>query len=100
MSLEERVRSLLPESETKRMFGRTGFLVEGSLACSVSESGLLVRVGHDAQEGLLGDGVTIMTMASRPSRGWVEVEPRVVAAGDALRVWVERGVQAARAARR
>ena len=35
----------LPAAEEKRMFGGTGFMVDGALACSVSARGLLVRVG-------------------------------------------------------
>ena len=98
MELIERVRVLLPTAVEKRMFGGTGFMVDGALACSVSPRGLLVRVGPDQQAGLLAaEGVEPMVMGGRASRGWVHVSPEVVDSADDLRTWVERGVAAARA---
>ncbi len=83
------------------MFGGTGFMVAGALACSVSRRGLLVRVGADHQEELLEeDGVAPMVMGGRVSRGWVHVDPRVLDEDAALSRWLERGVAAARAVSR
>ena len=74
MELIDRVRALLPAAVEKRMFGGTGFMVDGALACSVSPRGLLVRVGPDQQAGLLAaEGVEPMVMGGRTSRGWVHV---------------------------
>jgi TfoX/Sxy family transcriptional regulator of competence genes len=100
MELLERVRALLPTAVEKRMFGGTGFMVDGALACSVSGRGLLVRVGADEQGGLLAaEGVEPMVMGGRASRGWVHVSPEVlVGDDDDLDEWVARGVAAARAA--
>ena len=98
MELVDRVRGLLPDAEEKRMFGGTGFMVDGALAVSVSPRGLLVRVGPDDQPALLGiDGVGPMTMRDRVSRGWVQVDADVLGEDDTLREWVERGVSRARA---
>ena len=98
MELVDRVRDRLPTAEEKRMFGGTGFMVQGALACSASERGLLVRVGADAQAALLDlDGVRPMVKGGRTSRGWVHVDPHVVADDTALGEWLERGVAAARA---
>ena len=36
-------------------------------------------------------------MGGRTSRGWVHVDPRLVADDAALREWLDRGVAAARA---
>jgi hypothetical protein len=100
MELLERVRALLPQAQEKRMFGAMAFMVEGAMALAVGDDGLLVRVGPDAQAGLLTqEGVSPMTMRGRVSRGWVRVEGPAVADDDGLRAWVERGVAAARAAR-
>ncbi len=97
MELLDRVRALLPEAAQKPMFGGTGFMVDGALACSVSPRGLLVRVGPEAQGSLVGrDGVEPMVMGGRASRGWVSVDPAVVLEDDALRVWTDRGAAAAR----
>jgi hypothetical protein len=98
MELIDRVRAELPTAVEKRMFGGVGFMVDGALACSVSPRGLLVRVGPEHQDDLLGeDGVEPMVMGGRSSRGWVHVHPHVVVADEALRGWLERGVAAARA---
>ena len=98
MELIDRLREKLPTAVEKRMFGGTGFMVDGALACSVSSRGLLVRVGPEHQGDLLADeGVEPMVMGGRPSRGWVHVDPAVVAEDAALREWTERGVAAARA---
>ncbi|HYN65573.1 MAG TPA: TfoX/Sxy family protein [Ornithinibacter sp.] len=98
MELLERVRSRLPTAVEKRMFGGTGFMVGGALACSVSARGLLVRVGAVHQGDLLAqEGVEPMVKGGRTSRGWVHVDPAVVADDEALGEWLDRGVAAARA---
>lgn len=96
--LLERVRAELPTALEKRMFGGTGFMVDGALACSVSARGLLVRVGSEQQGDLVGhDGVEPMVKGGRTSRGWVHVDAAVVADDADLRDWLHRGVAAARA---
>ncbi|HET6967281.1 MAG TPA: TfoX/Sxy family protein [Ornithinibacter sp.] len=98
MELLDRVRAALPPAVEKRMFGGTGFMVDGALACSVSPRGLLVRVGPAHQADLLlSPGVEPMVMGGRASKGWVMVDPAVVDDDDELREWLERGVAAARA---
>jgi len=98
MKLIDRVRALLPTAGEQRMFGGTGFMVDGALACSVSGRGLLVRVGPDQQAGLLAaEGVEPMVMGGRSSRGWVHVSPDVLGSNEDLHEWVARGVAAARA---
>jgi TfoX/Sxy family transcriptional regulator of competence genes len=95
----DRVRELLPGAEEKKMFGGVGFMVDGSLACTVSPRGLLVRVDRAEQEGLVGQaGVEPMVMGSRTSRTWVSVTPDVLGEDAALESWVVRGATAARAA--
>ncbi len=81
------------------MFGGTGFMVDGALACSVSLRGLLVRVGADQQADLLAtEGVEPMVMGGRASRGWVHVAPVLLGDDADLREWLDLGVAAARAA--
>ena len=80
------------------MFGGVGFMVDGSLVCSVSGRGLLVRVDRADQDELVRQtGVTPMVMGGRRSRTWVSVTHEAVA-DDELATWVERGAAAARAA--
>ena len=101
MELIDRVRAQLPAAEEKRMFGGTGFMVDGALACSVSARGLLVRVGPEHQGDLVGaEGVEPMVKGGRTSRWWVHVQAHVVDDDAALREWLERGVAAARASLR
>jgi len=97
--LLDRVRALLPISEERRMFGGVGFMVDGSLVCSVSRRGLLVRVDRAEQDELVRHkGVTPMVMGERRSRTWVSVTHEALADDAALETWVERGAVAARAA--
>ena len=101
MDLVDRVREALPPAQEKQMFGGTGFMVAGALACTVSRRGLLVRVGTAHQEALLEEeGVEPMVMGGRVSRGWVHVDPRLIDDDAALNRWLERGVAAARAVTR
>ena len=98
MELLERVRAHLPGAQEKRMFGGTGFMVDGALACSASARGLLVRVGPQAQADVIDrPGVAPMVKGGRTSRGWVHVDAEVVADDAALHEWLDRGVAAARA---
>ena len=101
MDLPERVRLLLPDAVEKRMFGRSGFMVEGALACAAGTAGLLVRVDPAEQGALVKqEGVAPMVMGGRRSRGWVEVAPDVLSEEEALASWVGRGVERARAVAR
>ena len=99
MELIDRVRAALPAAEEKRMFGGTGFMVDGALACSVGARGLLTRVGPESQADLLvGEGVEPMVMGGRSSRGWVHVDAALLEVDRSLQDWLDRGVAAARAA--
>jgi TfoX/Sxy family transcriptional regulator of competence genes len=99
MELIDRVRALLPDAEEKRMFGGTGFMVGGALACTVSRRGLLVRVSREEQDTLVGcEGVEPMVMGGRTSRGWVHVAPTSLGDDADLAEWVRRGATSARAA--
>ena len=99
MELIERVRAQLPTAVEKRMFGGTGFMVDGALACSVSPRGLLVRVDRGHQSDLVRSaGVEPMVMGGRASHGWVTVDAGLLDDDTSLREWLERGVAAARAA--
>jgi TfoX/Sxy family transcriptional regulator of competence genes len=97
MELLDRVRAQLPSAQEKRMFGGTAFLVDGAMACAVSDRGLLVRVQRAARDSLVAqEGVEVTVMGGRSMRGWVHVNPAVVPDDAALRGWLDRGVEAAR----
>ena len=58
-------------------------------------SGLLIRVGVDAQERILGEPhVRPMEMGGRTMTGFVRVAPEGYRTDAALKKWVERGVDA------
>lgn len=82
-----------PDVTEREMFGGIGFLVGGNLAVGVTGEALMVRVGPDAHdEALARPGAGPFTMAPRPMRGWVTVQPVGFATDTDLREWVDRGV--------
>ncbi|MBF6163536.1 TfoX/Sxy family protein [Streptomyces gardneri] len=97
--LAERIRELIapgPELTERKMFGGLSFLISGNMAVAASgQGGLLVRVGPDEGERLLGDAARPMVMGGREMVGWLLVTD--VDDDEVLREWVERGVAYARA---
>ncbi len=99
--LAERIRELISESgpvEEKRMFGGLSFLIGGHMAvCASGKGGLMVRVGAEDLEGLLGrDQVEPMVMGGRTSKTWLRVAADGVRTKRQLQPWVTRGVATAR----
>ncbi|MBF6228219.1 TfoX/Sxy family protein [Nocardia abscessus] len=96
--LAERIRELIapgPELTEQKMFGGLAFLIGGNMAVAASrQGGLLVRVGPDEGERLLGDAAQPMIMGGREMVGWLRVT--AVDDDEVLREWVERGVAYAR----
>jgi TfoX/Sxy family transcriptional regulator of competence genes len=75
----------------KKMMGGLSFMADGGMFCSVS--GLLVRVGAEAQEGVLGEPhVQPVGMGKRMMTGFVRVAPEGYRTDAALKRWVERGI--------
>ncbi|MBL7199788.1 MAG: TfoX/Sxy family protein [Anaerolineae bacterium] len=97
--LAERIRGALtelgpPGLDEKKMFGGIGYMVRGNMACGVHRDGLIVRVGPDLYEASLGETHTrVFDMTGRPMKGWVVVAPDGVASGEALKAWVQKGVE-------
>jgi TfoX/Sxy family transcriptional regulator of competence genes len=92
-----RVRKLLsvrPDVVEKKMMGGLCFMVKGRMCCSVSgKGGLLIRVGPDAQQAMLGEPhVQPMEMRRRLMTGFVRVSPEGYRTEAALKKWVKRGV--------
>jgi hypothetical protein len=78
----------------KTLMGGICFMMDGIMCCSVSgRGGLLVRVGPDARELMLGEPrVEPMQMGGRTITGFVRVAAEGFRAKAALRKSVERGV--------
>lgn len=92
----ERVRQILAGQRDvveKRMVGGLSFMVNGNMACGVTSTALMVRVGPEAYEQALAQPyVRPMTFAGRPLRGYVCVDPAGYQTDTALAAWVQRGV--------
>lgn len=98
--LATRARALLedePGATERKMFGGLALLVGGHIVVGVYGDGLLIRAPGDDQERLLAEpGVTTYAMGGQPMVGWLLVEAEGLAADDALRHWVDRGLTHAR----
>src|SRR5260370_4958043 len=97
-----RVRKLLsiqPDVVEKKMMGGLCFMVKGRMCCSVSgKGGLLIRVGPDAQQLMLGEAhVQPMEMRGRMMTGFVRVAPEGYQTEAELKKWVKRAVEFAAA---
>jgi TfoX/Sxy family transcriptional regulator of competence genes len=93
----ERLRNLLSNRSDvveKKLMGGLCFMVKGSMCCSVSSrDGLLVRVGAEARERILGDPhVRPREMAGRTVSGFVRIMPEGYRTEVAFRKWFQRGV--------
>lgn len=94
--LAERVREVLLGEERvseRKMFGGIAFMVRGNMCCGVVKDELMVRVGPDQYDTLLGrPGARPMDFTGRPMKGLVYVAAPGLESDRALRAWVERGV--------
>jgi len=75
----EGLRNALAGSGTVReqkMFGGTGFMLNGNMIAGTFRKGLLVRTGAERQaEALAFPGTGLMEMGGRRMEGYVHVEP-------------------------
>ena len=79
----------------RKMMGGLVFMVNGHMCVTASgRGGILVRVGPEAQAGVLKEPhVKPMTMAGRSMAGFVRVIPDGYRTAASLRKWVKRGVE-------
>lgn len=93
----ERVRRLLSgrrDDVEKRMVGGLSSMVNGSMCCGVTSSGLVVRVGPEASERALAKPhMRPMEFAGRSLRGFVVVDPAGYRTQAAIATWVQRGIE-------
>jgi TfoX/Sxy family transcriptional regulator of competence genes len=96
-NLANRIRAELgpiPGLVEKKMFGGTGFLVQGNMACGVHGNDLIVRVGPERYEQALATPYAKpFDMTGRPMSGWVVVTPAGFSGEDDLRAWVRQGLE-------
>jgi TfoX/Sxy family transcriptional regulator of competence genes len=90
-ALVDRLRAALPAKglSEQRMFGGTGFMLNGNMVAGTFRQGLLVRVGKDRHsDALRRPGASAMEMRGRPIEGYIQVESGSL--GDAaLKDWVQ-----------
>jgi TfoX/Sxy family transcriptional regulator of competence genes len=98
--LVTRIRDLLEdrfEVEEKKMFGGLTFMVNGNMACGVTDDILVVRVGADHyEEALRVPFARECDFTGRPLKGMVMVDRRGFDSPGDLQAWVDRGVRFAR----
>jgi TfoX/Sxy family transcriptional regulator of competence genes len=78
-----------------KMFGGIAFLINGNMACGVTQNNLMLRLGAKASErALAAPHLKPFAMAGRaPMSGWVLVEPPGLATEKALQEWVWQGLR-------
>ena len=98
--LAQRVREVLadePGLTEKRMFGGVAFMLDGNMACAVTNDDLMVRVGKDGSDALVGQpGVRVSDMAGKPMKAWLLVSAEATQQDGDLASWVRRGADFAR----
>lgn len=95
-NLAERVKAILkdyPGWVEKKMFGGTGYILRGNLACGLQGNDLIVRVGVDKGKAALSQPFVrpFMGVPGRTMAGWVLVSPEGISTENELRYWVELG---------
>lgn len=64
----------------KKMFGGLCFMWQGNMLCGTMKNGAMYRVGkHRHSEALDIEGVSVMDMTGREMKGFVIVDPEVLA---------------------
>jgi len=98
LKLAERIKKEmqgLPFIE-KKMFGGTGYMLHGNMACGILGDDLIVRVSPEDHEALLKRAhVKVFTMKQgpRPMKGWLMVEPEGYKYAKQLAQWIKQGVE-------
>lgn len=94
--LAQRIREVLgelPGLVEKKMFGGVGFMVGGNLACGVNKNDLIVRIGSERyEEALTQPHARVFDLTGRPMTGWVTIAPEGYESDDALKGWVQQGI--------
>ena len=76
----------------KNMFGGTGFLLHGNMACGVIGDGLIVRVPPEKHADLpKRPHVKPFDMTGKPMKGWLVVEADGYKTAAQLGKWVKEG---------
>jgi len=97
--LADRVRARLgaePGLTERKMFGGIAWMLEGNMAVGLISTGLLVRLGPDADAAAGEPHASVPMMGTRPMRGFVVIAPEGVETEEQLGSWIARGCDVAR----
>jgi hypothetical protein len=82
-----------PDMTEKKMFGGVGYLVRGNMACGVYKDELIVRVGSEGfVDALNRPGARPFDITGKPMSGWVMVKPGGFETDQALKEWIQLGL--------
>jgi TfoX/Sxy family transcriptional regulator of competence genes len=87
--LADRLRTALPGEgiSEKKMFGGTGFMLDGNMVAGTFRGGLLVRIGKERHdEALRRPGAGPMLMRGRPIAGYVLIDGETLS-DPSIREW-------------
>ena len=80
--------------EERKMFGGVGFLVKGNMLVGVWKDSMIVRLGHDKFDDVLGEPhVREFDITGKPMKGWIMVEPDGLKDDDQLKDWMQRAIK-------
>ena len=94
--LAQRVREMLadqPDLEEKKMFGGIAFMLQGNVACGLTQDNFMVRVGPEEYEAALARRhARPMDFTGKPMKGWVYVDSDGYTEDEDLAEWVSMGI--------
>jgi len=90
----EEILTDTPGLISKKMFGGIGYLVNGNMACGVSQNALIVRLSvEDYPVALQKPFTRKFDMTGREMRGWILVDPPGLEEDIDLQTWVLTGIR-------
>lgn len=99
-ALADRIRTQMKRRKgmgEKKMFGGLCFMVNGNMACGIVKDELMVRIGKDAHANALAQPhAREMDFTGRKMKGMVYVGTAGIDDDDALKSWLDRGIEFAR----
>jgi TfoX/Sxy family transcriptional regulator of competence genes len=89
--LDSKLAQVLPRGAArKKMFGGTGYTLDGNMVCGVYKDFLILRLGAEqAAEALSQPGVKALDITGKPMKGWVMI-PETGLTDEATARWVEK----------
>lgn len=97
--LAQRVREVFeeyPGFDEKKMFGGLCFLLHGNMACGIINDDIIVRVGAEKYEDVLGyPYARQFDITGRAMKGWVMVSHEGIESDEDLYEWVRMGAELA-----